>query len=65
MNRFKIEYSRHNGSQIIHGLLDRIMQVLDVKRHATEGYTLKPSDGAPACCLSPSIGYVVVVDCFR
>jgi hypothetical protein len=37
--------------QIIHGLLDRIMQMLDVKRHATQGYTLKPSDGASACCL--------------
>lgn len=40
-----IYYNKSPGFEIIHGLLDRIMQVLDVPPNEENGYTIKAAEG--------------------
>uniref|UniRef100_A0A8C3URX7 Phenylalanine--tRNA ligase beta subunit n=1 Tax=Catharus ustulatus TaxID=91951 RepID=A0A8C3URX7_CATUS len=40
-----IYYNKSPGFEIIHGLLDRVMQVLDVPPNEENGYTIKAAEG--------------------
>jgi phenylalanyl-tRNA synthetase beta chain len=40
-----VNCNKHAGFEVVHGLLDRIMQVLEVPWDKTTGYSLKAVDG--------------------
>lgn len=40
-----VYYSKTSGFEVIHGLLDKIMQYLEVPRDAEKGYTIDSTEG--------------------
>lgn len=40
-----IYYNKSPGFEIIHGLLDRVMQLLEVPPNGENGYTIKATEG--------------------
>lgn len=40
-----VYYNKSPGFEVIHGLLDRVMQLLDVKPGKREGYHIQTADG--------------------
>lgn len=48
-NLCAVYYNKSPGFELVHGLMDRVMQLLEVPFDATgeAGYMLKPCDGNP------------------
>ena len=46
-----VNCNKNAGYEVVHGILDRIMQALDVPWHKTNGYCLKAADGKDLKCL--------------
>jgi len=40
-----VYYNKSPGFEIIHGLLDRVMQLLEVPPNEEKGYTIKATEG--------------------
>lgn len=40
-----VYYNKNPGFEVIHGLLDRIMQLLDVPHSEKKGYVIRASEG--------------------
>lgn len=40
-----VNYNKHAGFEVVHGILDRVMQVLEVPWDKVNGYSLKANDG--------------------
>ena len=57
-----VNYNKSSGFEVIHGLLDRIMQLMEIPpSNDKTGYCIKPAEGKAETCVSLLLNFSVPV----